>query len=106
MAAHSHGGSSEDGTASSPDVTMSKAICTSCPTLFYMLLVGSVMMMITHTHTHSHTDAGRGAPTYTHSELMHTQMEIYTDMYSYLHVSSLNFKLVRFVDSVSPIFPF
>lgn len=46
-----------------------------------------------------------------YSEPAHTHMctqkyRVYTDMYSYLQVSSLNFKLLRFVNSVSPIFPF
>lgn len=47
MATHSHRGPLVDGKASSPDVTITDAIYTSCPTLFYMLLVGSAMMKIT-----------------------------------------------------------
>lgn len=54
-----------------------------------------------HTWVYTHT------PTpHTHPYVCSHKYWVYTDMYSYLQVSSLNFKLLRFVNSVSPIFPF
>lgn len=53
------------------------------------------------THGCTHTP-----PAGAHPHMRSHKYWVYTDMYSYLQVSSPNFKLLRFVNSVSPIFPF
>lgn len=105
-----------DGIAPGPDATVSEAIYTKRPNLFYMLLLGSATTRVVVMMTVMITDrkkAGRGGHEWVcaRTRSQHTPTcahtnRIYTDMYSYLQVSSPNSKRRRFENSVSPIFPF